>query len=197
MTTEPPRAHAFSIVAAYNLSPDGKLALERAIELALRTPGAVLHVVHAIDPHAGSPLVPRTGHPDYVYADAVQSALGELVVKMLAEGRAEHEVHVAIHARIGKPAREVLDLAREVGADVVVIGSHDHSKLERALLGSTSGTVSRDAGCTVLLVRAKTYPAVELIDVVPNEHAVHHRAPHRYTYHDTIVTRRPADWPLM
>jgi nucleotide-binding universal stress UspA family protein len=186
------------IVVAYSLSAGGTLALEHAVELARRSPGRALHVVHAIDAHAGTSLVPRDGRPDYHYADAVQAAIGDIVKSVLTVRPAPHEIHVDIHARFGKPAEEILAVAGELGADLILVGSHDRTGLERMLLGSTSATVVRQAACPVLVIRPKTYHAADLLDVVDDDHP-HHRytPPHRYVYRDDRVLKRPADWPIL
>jgi nucleotide-binding universal stress UspA family protein len=52
----------------------------------------------------------------------------------------------------GEPAEQLVESARELGADLVVVGSQSPNPL-RALLGSVSGTVVRRAPCNVLIVR--------------------------------------------
>jgi nucleotide-binding universal stress UspA family protein len=55
--------------------------------------------------------------------------------------------------REGAPAEEILRAADEVGADLVVMGSHGRTGLSRLLMGSVAETVMRRAGCPVLLSR--------------------------------------------
>ena len=54
----------------------------------------------------------------------------------------------------GDPARALCDVAREAGADVVVVGSRGHGFLRRALMGSVSSHVLHHAPCPVLVVRS-------------------------------------------
>jgi len=109
-------------------------------------------------------------------------------------------VHFFVHARIGKPAPEILALAEEVGADLIIVGSRVDSKrlpvLDRLILGSTSEHVMREAGCTVEIARPKRYPDVTLIPVEPVDPVHTYVPPHRYTYEDHRVNLRPAEWPL-
>jgi len=107
-------------------------------------------------------------------------------------------VHFFVHARIGKPAPEILSLAREIGADLIVLGNHGLTGIERMLLGSTSERVVREAGCSVEIVRPKHYPDVELLDMVEVEpdHDHPYVPPHRYYYEDHRVNMRPPEWPL-
>jgi nucleotide-binding universal stress UspA family protein len=51
----------------------------------------------------------------------------------------------------GDPGRAIVDLAAEVGATVVVMGSRGHGGLRRAVLGSVSDHVVRNAPCSVLI----------------------------------------------
>ncbi len=46
-------------------------------------------------------------------------------------------------------------MAEEIGADVIVVGSHGRGAIERLLLGSVSEQVVRHAPCPVLVVRPK------------------------------------------
>jgi nucleotide-binding universal stress UspA family protein len=60
----------------------------------------------------------------------------------------------AIHApRIGHAADEIIRVARESSADLIVIGARGHSMLAKILLGSTSDAVATHASCSVLIVR--------------------------------------------
>jgi hypothetical protein len=57
--------------------------------------------------------------------------------------------------------------------------------------------VVREAGCPVLVARAKTHPEVDFLTVVPYEHEHKpHREPHCYTYTNRAILR-PNDWPLL
>lgn len=100
------------------------------------------------------------------------------------------------HTRIGSAASAILALAKSVGADLIVVGSHGYSGVERLLLGSTSELVVRRAGCPVHVARVKSYKPVELSVVTEVEHSHPYAPPHRYTYDETRIVERPRDWPL-
>jgi nucleotide-binding universal stress UspA family protein len=51
----------------------------------------------------------------------------------------------------GDPGRTICDVAAALPADVVVIGTHGHSGIRRAIMGSTSDHVIRHAACAVLV----------------------------------------------
>ncbi|MEO8845242.1 MAG: universal stress protein [Kofleriaceae bacterium] len=184
------------VVVAYDFTQSGRAALHRAIALANRDPSFVLQVICAIDPHGQVPPLPHSGRVDYQYAEQVQAALTDEMKRELALAEITDRVHFAVHARIGKPAEEILALAREIGADLVIIGSKGAMGLERWVLGSVSEHVVREAGCTVEVARPKTYEHVKLQQITEHpSDGSHYVPPHRYTY-DAHLNLRPADWPL-
>ena len=184
------------VVVGFDFSYSGRAALERAIALAIRAPFHVLHFVCAIERRSPFPAVP-TKRVDISYAARVQEAVTAEVTAVLDQIGGAGRIEFFVHARIGKPAQEILDTARSVGADLIIVGSKGLTGLERAMLGSVSERVVREAHCTVEVARDKTYDEVrllEIVEVAPDEH--HYVPPHRYTYEDHRVSLRPPDWPL-
>jgi nucleotide-binding universal stress UspA family protein len=187
------------VVVGFDFSHSGGAALHRAVTLAARAPLHVLHVVCVVDPKAAIPSIPSYNGVDYMYAARVQEALATEIQYELDKAEVHDRVHFFVHARIGKAAPEILALARDVGADLIIVGSNGMTGVERLLLGSTSEQVVREAGCTVEVARPKRYSEVELIPIetVGGEQAHHsYVPPHRYTYEDHRVNLRPAEWPL-
>ena len=58
----------------------------------------------------------------------------------------------------GTPAGEIVSVARELDADLVVVGARGLGGIERLLLGSVSERVLRDARCPVLIVKGLREP---------------------------------------
>ncbi|MGE0868997.1 MAG: universal stress protein [Kofleriaceae bacterium] len=192
---EPGRA--VQVVVAYDFSPSADQALARAVEVAARAPQHVLHVVAALD--ARDRIIVKGGFESITYetAEHIQDALRDQVTAAFAGRPTASEVQFFVHARIGKPAEEILGLAADVGADLIFIGSHGKIGLERLLLGSVSERVVREAQCPVMICREKTYADVDLMRVIRYDHPrAPHRAPHSYTYVDNRVIHRPRDWPI-
>ena len=184
--------HPVQVVVAYDFSPSSEQALARAIEVAARAPQHVLHVVAALDPHL------RILHDvTYETADGVQTQILERVSAAFAGRETAAQVQFFVHARIGKPATEILSLAADVGADLIFIGSHGATGVERLLLGSVSEQVVREAKCPVLVARPKTYADIDLLRIVRYDHQrAPHKEPHCYTYMNRQVILRPNDWPI-
>jgi nucleotide-binding universal stress UspA family protein len=57
------------------------------------------------------------------------------------------------YLRVGDAAPEIVALAEEIEAGLIVIGSRGQGGIRRALMGSVSDTVVRHAHCPVLVVR--------------------------------------------
>lgn len=185
------------VVVGYDFSHSGLAALARAVALAARAPNHVLHVICAIDPARPIPSIPSYDGVDYMYAARVQEALAFETQHELDAHEVPHTVHFFVHARIDpKPAHAILELAREVGADLIIVGNHGLSGMERLLLGSTSERIVREAKCSVEVARSKRYPEVPLANIVPAEPTGHYVPPHRYEYEDHRVNLRPPEWPL-
>ena len=53
----------------------------------------------------------------------------------------------------GDPETAITDYAKKWGADLIVVGSHDRSRVERFLLGSVSESIVKHAPCSVLIIK--------------------------------------------
>ncbi len=141
------------IVAAIDSSPLAEQVLDRAIAQARLQPGVVLHLVHVVDslPIAaasigGSPL--STPSAEHLIEEG-----REVLARLMARVEAAGDVSVKGHIEVGVPSGEVPQLARSLGADLIVVGTHDPGKVERFFLGSVAERIAREAHCSVLIVR--------------------------------------------
>jgi nucleotide-binding universal stress UspA family protein len=142
------------IVCPSDFSTCAMQALKYAVELA-RQFRAEISLVHAYeDPAAYVAPLPMSG-----YVGPGADLLLEL--RQTLETRLEHlredveKQGVTVRAELleGAPYRVVLDWADEWQADMIVIGTHGHTGLSHALLGSVTERVVRMASCPVLTIR--------------------------------------------
>ena len=63
------------------------------------------------------------------------------------------QVPVAVLVRVGQPAEETVQAARDMAANLIIISTHGHTGLKHVLLGSVAEHVVRRAPCPVLTVR--------------------------------------------
>lgn len=192
------RQSPIHMIVAYDFSESSKLALSRAIALAESEDRHILHIFTVLDEkHDLRP----SGGGKFNYSDAaeVQKQLSDEIEGRLGQDAPSEKIHFFIHVHIGKPAEEILALAEEVGAHLILIGSRGRTGLKRVLMGSVSEKVVREALCPVLVVRERGYHDVELETIVkaPAEHAEQstYLRPHRYAYHNRMIERQKSSWP--
>ena len=183
------------VVVAFDFSALGPLVLARAVALVQRAPSHILHFINVVDPHAGVPAIPHKGPIDHLYADQVRELMSEQIRAAFGTTPIAEEIHFFVHARIGKPAKEILELAEEVGADLIMVG-HGHTGLQRVVMGSTAEHVVREAGCPVIVVRDKRYGDVELATVTEVAHQTSHAKLFRFSYKNSNIVMRPPQWPI-
>jgi len=127
---------------------DRVTTLERCLEVVRASPGAHLHALTVLPPFGMSivgSFFPR-GYEKQV-AQELMRRLRETVDPKLPEGvRCRHIVGE------GSVYEVVLDIAKKVEADLIVIGAH-RPGLEDYLLGPNAARVVRHAVCSVLVVR--------------------------------------------
>jgi nucleotide-binding universal stress UspA family protein len=144
------------ILLATDGSKEAELAFASATDLSEKT-GSELHVVYVGHMPLASYESPgaTTLDPDLqrrMQEGAEQEArtmLDELVQRV---GKTGGEV-AEVHTRLGRPDAEIVGLADELGAGLIVLGSRGLGPLRRALMGSVSDSVIRHAHCPVLVVR--------------------------------------------
>lgn len=138
------------ILLAAEGSEDAALASRAAVDLALRT-GAKLHVVHAW--HS----VPSAHFESYVRAQLEQEAR-EVLDQQVEHIEGGGAITAEAHLREGPAVDEILDLAEEIGADLIVIGSRGLGPVRRTVLGSVSEGVVHHATHPVLVLRGGGWP---------------------------------------
>jgi universal stress protein A len=85
----------------------------------------------------------------------VETAKREANVQLalIAEEIRAKGLEVQAGLRLGNPYEEIVDEAKQMGADLIVIGSRGYRGLERLLLGSTAERVVQYSPCAVLIVK--------------------------------------------
>lgn len=77
----------------------------------------------------------------------------QLQKELAALQPSEPGIQIDRHVREGDPGREILSLAQEIHADLIVMGTHGRTGLGRLLVGSVAEQVLRKAVCPVLTVK--------------------------------------------
>ncbi|QFY89255.1 universal stress protein [Magnetovirga frankeli] len=121
------------IVLPVDGSRNSEAAAATVVSMVSKCPVAVTLVSVAIDPRLREDA---QGHAD-----------------QLARLMANAGIQVQVETRIGSPDAEILACAQERGADLIVMGSHGRTGLDRLLVGSVSERVIGQTQCPVLIVK--------------------------------------------
>jgi nucleotide-binding universal stress UspA family protein len=147
-----------NILIAHDGSVDAEAALEHAIELA-RDQRACLKLLTVVPPphQAGNASIPVLPVEE---ADSREYFSGAL---RRAADTVPADIGLRTQLLSGNPADTILRAVREDGHDLVVMGSHGHGRLHRALLGSVSYRVLHDSPVPVLLIRHRRESPTEVV----------------------------------
>lgn len=150
----------YLIVVGIDFSPTGNAALERAFELASAEESGEVHVIYVARGYG--PLVHLDTGAEIVTAtmDEASQKLKSYVEEKLAkfvEKRTAQELgtftRAVTHIRLDAPSEEIAQLASDLEASLVVVGTHGRRGVRRLLLGSVAEGVVRLSPCATLVVR--------------------------------------------
>jgi nucleotide-binding universal stress UspA family protein len=137
------------ILVAVDGSKISDKALETAIEEA-RVWKATVHAIYVVETGLFSSL-PMDNTWEIMYSMLEKEGNKSL---SFAREKAEKEgVKIEAAIRQGHAGNEIVRAAKETGADLVVVGSHGKSEVDRLLLGSVSSFVVSNCPTNVLVVR--------------------------------------------
>lgn len=164
-----------NILCPVDFSAFSRHALQHGAQLA-RWFNATLTVLYVYPPPAAPPPVlfgglpgplPIEPYPALTVSpeqthDEVLAAAVKFVATVDTTG-----VQLQVHAREGGAVRTILDEAKTLPADLIVLGTHGHSGFDRWMLGSVTEKILRKASCPVLTVpRPVGEPTVDVITML-------------------------------
>jgi universal stress protein A len=149
-----------NILLTTDLSDNSAAATPYAVELA-RQFGGQINLVHVFE---DTSLLAVTSEDAFAAATASQTGWltlarqqRELALRALAESMAVAEkLEVTPIFRQGPAATEIVDAAKQINADCIIISTHGRTGLSHLLFGSVAERVVRLSECPVLTVRPKT-----------------------------------------
>jgi nucleotide-binding universal stress UspA family protein len=135
-----------NILLAYDGSPDDREALAQARSLA-SVSGATVHLLAIVDPSKSMCVVPEMAFVPDSRRFVTDSMLDAGIKRLQSIGcTATKDV------KYGDPAEQVVLFAREMNADLIVVGHRDQGTLARWLLnGSVGASILRHPPCSVLV----------------------------------------------
>lgn len=154
----------YRIVVGYDYSELADGALAKAFDYAAREEIGEVHVVHVIAPivdmldvaSAGAVAAPPVDLGGAY--DALEARVGERLSAW--QDRTQRTfARLAVHVRTEMASSEVAQLASDIDAELIVVGTHGRRGLRHLLLGSVAESIVRQAPCPVLVVRPKAEKA--------------------------------------
>lgn len=138
------------IVVGTDGSESATIALKSAAELASLS-GAELHIVSGYQPKSGLRV---TGAGSGVEPWMVSSSDAvEGILRDAADVVRRTKVKVETHHEEGDPAKALVTIAKQVDADLVIVGNRGMKGLKRFVLGSVPNDVAHKAPCAVLILK--------------------------------------------
>lgn len=133
------------ILLAVDFTEDSHKVSSQAAEIARQNNAklSLLHVVEAMPEHSIGYMMT----PDLVEKFTTESQ--DLIAKIGTDLQVSKENQ---HIKVGSPKIEIIELAKELTADLIILGSHGRHGLAK-LLGSTATAVLNEAHCDVLTVK--------------------------------------------
>lgn len=149
-------AHYKRLLVAVDFTDQSIRALQVARDLGTRL-NAGLDIVHFVPIRMiGIDMEGMETEAAYI-EELHQSDLAE-AGKKLEEFVKQHTMtndDVAFHLYSGEPAMDINTRAREVGADMIIVGTHGRTGLKHLLLGSVAESILRNSEIPVLCVRSE------------------------------------------
>lgn len=144
----------YRILVTTDFSPPSDYALHYALAMLSRTTGAELHIAHIV--------VDASSHADVAQDERLmregQARLEKLVAGTQGVGPERVEREVVYHVRLARDAVGAIEqLALDVGADVVVVGTHQRRGIDRLVLGSVAEALLRRGRVPLLVARPSAF----------------------------------------
>jgi nucleotide-binding universal stress UspA family protein len=141
------------ILLAIDGSEEAELAALRAVDLADAT-DSELHVVHVgVVPRFLESYPGTLGYERRLY-NQIEEESRQLLRELSWRVKVVGGTVAGTHLRMGAVNLEIVALAKELQADLIVMGCRGHRGIRRAIEGSISDGVIRHAPCPVLVVRS-------------------------------------------
>ncbi|MBS0359230.1 MAG: universal stress protein [Proteobacteria bacterium] len=131
------------ILLATEMTPQAKTLVKKAMEVAEQFQSR-LQLIHVVEP------ITHFNYAEFIEFEEEYQEKSKVMFTEFAK-----ELHIAesdLHVGMGPVKREILDTAKKLNTDLIIVGSHGQHGLN-ALLGSTASAVLHGAECDVLTIR--------------------------------------------
>lgn len=150
------------IVVGVDLAETGDHALREGLRFAQYLPNSELHVTYVIPTESGLHDAKRIEQMAEELPRRVEDLRAHLEKACAAPWVGEARTQAAVlHVRIGTPAQALVQVAIDVDAEMIVVGTHGRAGLEKLMLGSVAQELTRIAPLPVVVARPKDLLALK------------------------------------
>lgn len=142
-----------SIVVATDGSPYSTAAASEAIGIAKKN-NSKLTVIAVVPAELATPTDVDFAATQRELLAEKEMQVAEKNAKAVKEAAVKEGVAVQAFVMTGKPADAIIETAKEKGADLIIVGSHGRTGIERLLMGSVAERVIVMSSCAVLVAKA-------------------------------------------
>ena len=174
------KTRPFRMVVGVETDETGDNAIAQAIELAKRFDGE-LHICHSSKSNTDSP------EKISALLDATLAKLQTWLADTVEKAGLEHKA--TLHPGLGDPARVLEQLAVDVEADAIIVGTHGRQGMRKLVQGSVASKLVQTAPCPVIVAIPRKFDGLEKSPVVEPKSHEHHafiNHPHHYHYRRSI-----------
>jgi nucleotide-binding universal stress UspA family protein len=133
------------VVVPIDFSDQSFAAVDTALQLT--ESASAVHAIHVTEEFS----LPDPGAVWHTMAHDIRTKHVEDALRERLDG--SKYADLVLHVGFGDPGQEIAELARELGAELIVMPSHGRTGLSRLLIGSVAERVVRLAHCPVLVLR--------------------------------------------
>lgn len=151
----------YRIVVGVDFGPSGEEAFRMAMELGREIPHAELHLTAVVVEHTQSPSATRIAIDERLVEDASARLRDYIESKRVAYEGAEFSRPVVHHVRLGDAAEALHQVAVDVDARLIIVGTRGTRGLARLVLGSVSERLVKLAKVPVLVARPNELAGME------------------------------------
>jgi nucleotide-binding universal stress UspA family protein len=166
MTKTPSNAR-FVVLAAVANAPNEREVVRVGANFARAIPGGELHLVQVVEdvppPISVVPAPPGLGVTTTEIVGAARKHLDEVA----SGARGQFTGRIVEHLAAGSAWKQILQVAIDLQADILLVGTHGRTGIKRMVLGSVAEAVVRRASCPVIVVRPKDYHAFVPPEIEP------------------------------
>ena len=154
-------AEKYRIVVGIDFGPSGDEAFRMALELGREIPSSELHLTAVVVERSHTPSAQRIAEDERLAAEAAKKLAEYTEGKRVGYEGLSFERPVVQHVRIGDAAEALHQVAVDVDASLIIVGTRGARGIARLVLGSVSERLVKLAKAPVLVARPKDYRGLE------------------------------------